>query len=96
MSRSTGLRLMPSGLVKQVFVYFPNGAHQEAFQTDSTGIATLLLANDGSNRAFTEIGIPEGHHYLSHHRDNPDMMENVGLPAIFSRRRLTVPSFDTC
>ncbi len=49
-----------------------------AFQTDSTRIATLLLANDGSNRAFTEIGIPEGHHYCSHHRNNPELMGKVG------------------
>lgn len=49
-----------------------------AFQTDSTRVATLLLANDGSNRAFTEIGIPEGHHYCSHHRNNPELMEKVG------------------
>lgn len=49
-----------------------------AFQTDSTRVATLLLANDGSNRAFTEIGIPEGHHYCSHHRNNPELMNKVG------------------
>ncbi len=30
-----------------------------AFQTDSTRVATLLLAHDGSNRSFSEIGIPE-------------------------------------
>ena len=33
-----------------------------AFQTDSTRIATLLLAHDGSNRSFPQIGISEGHH----------------------------------
>src|SRR5688572_27192010 len=48
-----------------------------AFQTDSTRIATFLLANEGSNRAFPEIGIPEGHHYLSHHRQQEDMMEKI-------------------
>lgn len=48
-----------------------------AFQTDSTRIATLLLAHDGSNRAFPDIGIPEGHHYLSHHRNNEEMMEKI-------------------
>jgi hypothetical protein len=48
-----------------------------AFQTDSTRIATFLLAGDGNNRAFTEIGIPEGHHYLSHHRGDHDMMEKL-------------------
>jgi hypothetical protein len=48
-----------------------------AFQTDSTRIATLLLAGDGTNRAFPEIGIPEGHHYCSHHRGNPELMAKV-------------------
>jgi len=48
-----------------------------AFQTDSTRVATLLLANDGSNRAFTEIGIPEGHHYCSHHRNDPELMAKI-------------------
>jgi BMFP domain-containing protein YqiC len=49
-----------------------------AFQTDSTRIATLLLANDGSNRSFAEIGIPEGHHYCSHHRNNPELVAKIG------------------
>jgi hypothetical protein len=49
-----------------------------AFQTDSTRIATLLTANDGSNRSFQEIGIPEGHHYCSHHRNNPELVAKVG------------------
>jgi len=31
-----------------------------AFQTDSTRVATLLLAREGSNRSFNEIGIAEG------------------------------------
>jgi hypothetical protein len=48
-----------------------------AFETDSTRIATLLLAHDGSNRAFPQIGISEGHHYCSHHRNNGDLMEKI-------------------
>jgi hypothetical protein len=48
-----------------------------AFQTDSTRIATLLLAGDGTNRAFPEIGIPEGHHYCSHHHGNEELKEKV-------------------
>jgi hypothetical protein len=48
-----------------------------AFQTDSTRIATFLLANEGSNRAFPEIEISEGHHYLSHHRNNKEMMDKI-------------------
>lgn len=48
-----------------------------AFQTDSTRIATFLLANEGSNRPFPEIGIAEGHHYLTHHKNQTDMVEKV-------------------
>jgi hypothetical protein len=48
-----------------------------AFQSDSTRIATFLLANEGSNRAFPEIGIAEGHHFLTHHRNKQDMVDKV-------------------
>ncbi|MDB6069823.1 MAG: hypothetical protein JWL81_994 [Verrucomicrobiales bacterium] len=48
-----------------------------AFETDSTRVASLLLAHDGSNRTFTEIGIAEGHHSLSHHRNDPDTIAKV-------------------
>jgi hypothetical protein len=48
-----------------------------AFQTDTTRIATFLLANEGSNRAFPEIGIPEGHHNLSHHMGKKAMMDRI-------------------
>jgi hypothetical protein len=48
-----------------------------AFQTDSTRIATFLLHNEGSNRSFPEIGISEGHHYLTHHQNKQDYIEKV-------------------
>ncbi len=48
-----------------------------AFQTDSTRIATFLLANEGSNRTFPEAGIVEGHHYLTHHQNKQDMIDKV-------------------
>ena len=48
-----------------------------AFQTDSTRVATLMLAHDGSNRSFDQIGISEGHHDLSHHQNRPEWMEKV-------------------
>ena len=48
-----------------------------AFQTDSTRIATLLLAGEGSNRTFSEAGITEGHHNLSHHRNEESNIAKV-------------------
>jgi hypothetical protein len=38
-----------------------------AFQTDTTRVATLPFANDGSNRSYAFIEVPDGHHDLSHH-----------------------------
>lgn len=48
-----------------------------AFQTDTTRVATLMLAVDGSNRTFPELGINEGHHQLSHHQNNHEMIEKI-------------------
>lgn len=43
-----------------------------AFQTDSTRIATFIVAHDGSNRPYPTIGIRDGHHDLSHHRNDEE------------------------
>jgi len=42
-----------------------------AFRTDSTRVASFLLAHDGSNRSFREIGVNDGHHNISHHQNDP-------------------------
>jgi hypothetical protein len=49
-----------------------------AFQTDQTRVASFMLAHDGSNRSFADIGVNEGHHDISHHQDKPDLVEKVG------------------
>jgi len=38
-----------------------------AFQADLTRVSTFVFANDGSNRNYRQIDVPEGHHDLSHH-----------------------------
>ncbi|MGB0355313.1 MAG: DUF1552 domain-containing protein [Opitutales bacterium] len=48
-----------------------------AFQSDSTRISSFLLAHDGSNRSFRDIGVPEGHHSLSHHKNDPDKIKKL-------------------
>jgi hypothetical protein len=48
-----------------------------AYQTDTTRIVTLPFANDGSNRSYKPIGVPEGHHDLSHHGRNPDKLAKI-------------------
>jgi hypothetical protein len=48
-----------------------------AFQTDSTRIATFLMAHDGSNRPYPFIGVPEGHHDLSHHEGKEERKKKI-------------------
>lgn len=48
-----------------------------AFQTDSTRVATLLLALEQSPRAYPEIGIPEAHHGLTHHQGDAEKIAKV-------------------
>lgn len=48
-----------------------------AFQTDSTRISTFLLAHDGSNRSFKEVGVSEGHHNISHHKGKKENLEKI-------------------
>src|SRR5262245_25570673 len=48
-----------------------------AFQADLTRICTFVFANEGSNRPYRDIGIPEGHHDLSHHRRQREKLEKI-------------------
>jgi hypothetical protein len=48
-----------------------------AFQTDTTRIATFLVAFDGSNRPYPSIGVSEGHHDLSHHGNDETKKQKI-------------------
>lgn len=48
-----------------------------AFQADMTRVLTFLVTREGTSRSYREIGIADGHHPLTHHRNDPDMMEKV-------------------
>ncbi|HLK59905.1 MAG TPA: DUF1552 domain-containing protein, partial [Chthonomonadaceae bacterium] len=48
-----------------------------AFHADLTRIATFMIANDGSNRSYNDIGVPEGHHDCSHHGNDPTKQGKV-------------------
>jgi hypothetical protein len=48
-----------------------------AFLTDNTRVATFMISGDGNNRDFNEIGVPEGHHFCTHHRNQPDLIAKV-------------------
>jgi len=48
-----------------------------AFQGDVTRISTFMYANEGSNKTYVKIGVPEGHHELSHHGNDPKKHEKI-------------------
>jgi hypothetical protein len=48
-----------------------------AFQTDSTRVATMMLADAGSNRTYPEVEVRDGHHELSHHQNDAAKMEKI-------------------
>ena len=46
-----------------------------AFQSDVTRVVSLQLAREQSNRPYPWIGVPQGHHTVSHHQSVPEVME---------------------
>ncbi len=48
-----------------------------AFQSDLTRVFTMMLGREGSVRTYPEIGVPDPHHPLTHHRNHPDFIEKV-------------------
>jgi len=48
-----------------------------AFQADLTRVVTFLVTREGSSRAYRELGISDGHHPLTHHRNQIELMDKV-------------------
>jgi hypothetical protein len=42
-----------------------------AYQVDMTRVFTFMLGRELNGRAYPDLGIPDSHHGLSHHRDDP-------------------------
>jgi uncharacterized protein DUF1552 len=50
-----------------------------AFQADITRVCSFMMARENVNRSYGEIGLPEAHHSMSHHGNDPEKM------AVFSK-----------
>ncbi|MEM7313890.1 MAG: DUF1552 domain-containing protein [Planctomycetota bacterium] len=48
-----------------------------AFQGDITRIVTFQLAREASTRTYPEIGVPDPHHPVTHHGNDPVKLEKV-------------------
>ena len=42
-----------------------------AYQSDLTRVITFMIGREFSGRTYPEIGVPEAHHPLSHHQEDP-------------------------
>ena len=48
-----------------------------SMQADLTRVITFQLARETSKRSYPEVGVPESHHPLSHHGNNPKKIERL-------------------
>ena len=66
---------VPSDFAEHAQLMF--GVIKLAFQTDTTRVATFMLAREGGLRPYPEIGVPEAHHSISHHGNDPILVEKL-------------------
>jgi hypothetical protein len=69
----------PAGVPKEVkdHIRLMSDIMVLSLQTDLTRVVTFPIANDGSNRPYPFIGVPEGHHDLSHHGRNSEKQAKI-------------------
>jgi uncharacterized protein DUF1552 len=48
-----------------------------AFQSDLTRVISFMLSKEQSARPYPQIGVPEAHHPLSHHGNQPDLIARM-------------------
>lgn len=48
-----------------------------ALQADLSRVFSFLVTREGTSRSYRELGIPDGHHPLTHHMNKPELMEKV-------------------
>jgi hypothetical protein len=73
-----------------------------AYQADLTRVITFMVANETSQRAYPEIGVPDAHHSLSHHGGNTEKIArlarvnqfHMGLFAHYLDRLAATPDGD--
>ena len=48
-----------------------------ALQADLTRVISFQLAREGSTRTYPQIGVPEPHHPVSHHTNDPEKLAKL-------------------
>ena len=59
-----------------------------AFQADLTRTFTFLLGHEASTRSYAHIGVPEAHHSISHHANDPEKLDKYAKIALYHLVRI--------
>ncbi|HEY2573387.1 MAG TPA: DUF1552 domain-containing protein [Verrucomicrobiaceae bacterium] len=70
-----------------------------AYRANVTRVSTFMVAREISNRTYPQVGVPDGHHAISHHSNQAAKMDknvkiqtyHVGLFAQFLEKLRTTP-----
>jgi hypothetical protein len=73
-----------------------------AYQADITRVFTFMMAREVSNRTYTQVGVTEGHHAVSHHQNRAEKLEmnariqnyHIGLFGKFLAKLDAIPDGD--
>jgi Protein of unknown function (DUF1552) len=73
-----------------------------AYQADLTRVFSFMVAREVSNRTYPQVGVPDGHHAISHHQNRPEKLEknvriqtyHAGLFAYFLEKLRSTPDGD--
>ena len=73
-----------------------------AFRADMTRITSMIVSRELSGLSYPNIGVPDGHHNVSHHRDDPELIDkktridtyHVQLLAEFAAKLAATPDGD--
>jgi hypothetical protein len=73
-----------------------------AFRADVTRVFSMILSRELSGLSYPNIGVPDGHHNVSHHRDDPNLIDkktridtyHVQLFAEFTEKLAATPEGD--
>jgi hypothetical protein len=73
-----------------------------SFRADITRVFTFMMGREVSNRTYTQVGVTEGHHAVSHHQNKPEKLEmlariqafHIGLFGDFLKKLDEIPDGD--
>lgn len=60
-----------------------------AYQSDMTRVISFMVGKELSARTFPELGVPDPHHPLSHHQNDPAKLEKLSRVNLFHIQLLT-------